>query len=345
VDPVHVYAVGALRSMTLEQKIATLLVLHAPGTDGAALGAFASGNGLGGLLLMGDNMPADPQSLAAETSQLRGDPQLPVLVAIDEEGGDVTRLPWDALPGADTLKSMPVQATADAFAGRAALLKAAGVNVNFGIVADTTADPGSFIYDRVLGTDPQSASERVSAAVRAESPVLYGTLKHFPGHGETEADSHSTVPATAISQADWAARDRPPFQAGVRAGARFVMLGHLIYSAVDAAPASLSARWHEILRKDLGFDGIAITDDLNMLQDSGLPEYQNPGELAVRALAAGNTMLLFVTGSDPAARGEDPATLVAAVATAVRSGRLSESMIDDDALRVLEARRALAVTG
>jgi beta-N-acetylhexosaminidase len=131
----------------------------------------------------------------------------------------------------------------------------------------------------------------------------------------------------------------------VGAGAELVMFGHLVYSAVDAQPASLSSRWHEILRDDLGFTGIAITDDLRMLQDTGLAQYQNPSENAVAALQAGNTMLLFVTAADPAQDGIDPGRLIADIVSAVDNGRISLQQIDADARKLLIARRTLAHQG
>lgn len=342
VDPVTAYAEARLANMTLRQKVASLFMLHQPGTDAAALRAFEDRYGLGGMILMGDNIPASPQALAAMTAGMRASsPDLPPLIAIDEEGGDVTRLPWDTLPGAPELRAEPPAATQAAFAKRAALLAQVGVTVNFGTVADVTADPDSFIADRVLGGDPASASARVAASVRGERGTVLSTLKHFPGHGETEADSHLTVPATGVTKAQWEQRDAPPFRAGIAAGAELVMFGHLAYTAVDAAPASLSATWHRILTDELGFRGVAITDDMRMLQDTGLPQYQDPAENAVRAIAAGNTMLLYVLPANPAAAGMDPDRMIDAVVAAVGTGRIAEAQIDADALKLLELRRSL----
>ncbi|MFF1632946.1 glycoside hydrolase family 3 N-terminal domain-containing protein [Leifsonia sp. NPDC058248] len=341
-DPVTAFARERLSTMTLRQKVASLFMLHQPGTDGVALRAFIDRYGLGGMILMGDNIPATPAALTNQTAAMTSDTALPPLIAIDEEGGEVVRLPWDRLPGADVLKSRPAAETRAAFAQRGALLKQAGVNVNFGTVADVTADPESFIYDRVLGSTTADASARVAASVAGEAGETLSTLKHFPGHGETEADSHLTVPATQTPLATWKTRDAPTFAAGIRSGAQVVMFGHLAYSAVDREPASLSAAWHRILRQQLGFDGVTITDDMRMLQDTGLPEYRDPAENAVRALAAGNTMLLFVLPADPEAAGMDPDTLIDAVVAAVGSGRITAAQIDADALELLELRRSLA---
>jgi beta-N-acetylhexosaminidase len=341
VDPITAYARAKLRTMTLRQQVASLFILHQPGTDGTALRSFIDRYGVGGMILMGDNIPPTPEALAAQTAAMTSDPLLPPVIAIDEEGGDVTRLPWDTLPGADVLKGQPAEATQTAFAQRAALLKQAGVSVNFGTVADVTADARSFIFDRVLGTTPPDSAARVAASVAGQRGTVFPTLKHFPGHGETGADSHLTVPVTAASEDQWRAQDAPPFAAGIAAGAEFVMFGHLVYSAVDGVPSSLSPAWHRILSEQLGFKGIAITDDMRMLQDTGLPEYQNPVENAVRAFAAGNTMVLFVLPADPATAGLDPDGLVDGVVAAVQQGRIPVAQIEADALKLLELRRSL----
>ncbi|WP_345764433.1 glycoside hydrolase family 3 N-terminal domain-containing protein [Diaminobutyricibacter sp. McL0608] len=331
--------------MTLRQKVASLLMLHRPGVDGMALRSFVDSYGLGGLILMGDNIPPGLAALRAETAAISSDPGLPVLTATDEEGGIVRRLPEDTAPGPDQLKGEAPDATRAASASRAALLKAAGISLNFGTVADVTADPHSFIFDRVLGTTPADASSRVAASVAGQKGVVLSTLKHFPGHGEVEADSHLSIPTTPVSLDQWRERDEPSFAAGVKGGADVVMFGHLVYSAVDSAPASLSAVWHRILVDEVGFDGVTITDDMRMLQDSGVAQYQDPGENAVRALAAGNTMLLFVLGTDPSEDGVDPGHVIDAIVAAVDSGRISLSQIDGDARKLLRLRRSLAVSG
>ncbi|MEN0085665.1 MAG: glycoside hydrolase family 3 N-terminal domain-containing protein [Leifsonia sp.] len=337
-DPAAAYVDARLRNMTLRQKVASLFMLHAPGTDPAALRGFVDRYGLGGIILMGDNIPATPDALAAETAATRAsDPSLPPLVGIDEEGGDVTRLPWDSGPGAVQLRSQPPEATKQAFAQRAQLLKQVGITVNFGTVADVTADPSSFISDRVLGTDPASAAERVAASVAGQKGVVLSTLKHFPGHGETDADSHLTVPTAAIDLGRFGAQDEPSFRAGIDAGADLVMFGHLVYSGVDAQPASLSAAWHRILTDRLGFHGVSITDDLRMLQDTGLPQYQDAGANAVAAVAAGNTMVLMVQGAEV-----DPGAMIDAVTAAVADGRIPAAQVDAQAGKLLALRHSLA---
>lgn len=320
--------------MSLEDKIASLLVMGMDGTDPAALGTFASTYKLGGFILMGTNIPASDATLRAETAALRGnDLMLPRLVAIDEEGGTVKRLPGDTFASGLTLKGLPPAATAQAFSERSAMVRSVGVTLNFGIIADTTTNKKSFIYDRVLGATPAVAAANVDAAVRASSGQTLSTLKHFPGHGETAADSHQTIPVIATSYPNWMKRDKPPFAAGIAAGADVVMMGHLQYSAVDSRPASLSKKWHDVLRETLGFKGVIITDAMGMLRDSKNPAYVDAVKNAVAALQAGNTMLLYVT--DPVA---NPKILVDGIAAAVKRGDISEQLIAADAKLALELR-------
>ncbi|WP_241977900.1 glycoside hydrolase family 3 N-terminal domain-containing protein [Cryobacterium cheniae] len=337
-DPVAEDAARRLAAMSLTEKVASLLMLHQPGTDAAALRSFAGAHGLGGLILMGDNVPPSPEELRAMTDALSPDPALPLLVGIDQEGGEVSRLPADLAPGAAQLQALPAQATEEAFRSRSTLLQSVGVSVNFGIVADVTADPASFLAGRVLGTDPASASARVAAAVTGEHGRVLSTLKHFPGHGAAAGDSHRSIPSTPLGYQDWLTGEAPPFRAGIAAGAEVVMFGHLAYPSIDSKPASLSPAWHEILRADLGFDGVTITDDLLMLQDSGLPEYADPAENGIAALAAGNTMLLYVLPADPARSGTDVTTLIGRIVGAVDAGRLTPGQIDEAAYKLLVLR-------
>lgn len=333
VDPLDAYVAGRLAAMTLEQKIASLLMVHVGGTDPGPIRATIDGTGAAGVILMGDNV-ASVEQVAASTARLSADPGLPALTAIDQEGGIVRRLP-DGGPGASTLRTQDPAATQAAFQARAALVASAGVAINFGIVADVTADRRSFIFSRTLGDDAASAAPRVAAAVAGEQGVVFSTLKHFPGHGSVAGDSHSSIPTTAMSRDEWRATQAPPFAAGIDAGAEFVMLGHLRYSAVDPAPASVSATWVSILRDELGFDGVIVTDDMTMLQNSGEAAYADPVANAVAAIGAGVTLLLYVGPVDVGA-------VVAAVAAAVRDGRIPQATIDDAASRLLELRRGMS---
>ena len=338
---VAAHAERLVAGMSTRERAASVVMGHIPTSDPAALREYMTSTGAGGFILMGANVPGDESALRQVTRALTVDETLPPLIGIDEEGGDVTRLPWDDHPGAVTLKDAPAAATAEAFAARGALLQRAGATVNFGIVADVTSDPGSFIHRRALGTTPQAAAERVSAAVAAEADAVASTLKHFPGHGAAPGDSHQMLPVTDLSRAAWERADAVPFRAGIEAGAELLMFGHLVYTAVDAAPASLSEEWHRIARDDLGFTGVSITDDLGMLQNTGEPQYADPVANAVAALAAGNDMVMAVMRSD----ATTATRIIDGITAAVDGGALPASRLEEAATRVAALRLQSAPRG
>lgn len=332
-DPVE----AAVEGMTIRERAASVVMGHIPTTDVGALRDYMAA-GYGGFLLMSANVPATPEQLQEVTAALGADADPPPLIAIDQEGGEVSRLPWDDAPGANALKDQPPEATAQAFTTRAELVSEAGANTNFGIVADIPSDASSFIFSRALGTDPDAVSDRVVAAVGAESGTVRSTLKHFPGHGAAPGDSHDVIPRTGITLDQWRSNDARPFIAGIDAGAELLMFGHLAYTAVDAAPASLSRKWHDIARDELGFEGVMVTDDLGMLAASGEGDYRDPVQNAVSALIAGNDMVLMVMGSTPQTAGE----IVDGIVQAVEDGRLPEERLRDAALRVMTLRLQVA---
>lgn len=329
----EVRAEALVGEMSTAEQAASIVMGHIPTTDTGALNAYLA-QGLGGFILMGANIPATDAELAALIDSLTIDSDIPPLVAIDQEGGIVSRLPADDYAASTTLKSSSVADTSAAFSARAALVAKMGIGVNFGTVADVTADSSSFIYGRALGVDPPSSAERVEAATLAQEQWVASTLKHFPGHGAAPGDSHSAIPSTGETLEEWRVSDALPFAAGVDAGASLLMFGHLAYTAVDPAPASLSARWHQIAREELGFDGVIVSDDLGMLQSSGKPEYADPVANAVVAVAAGTDLVLMIAGSTAETAGQ----IVAGITAAVDAGRVPAERLADAATRVMALR-------
>ncbi|GGH39212.1 glycoside hydrolase family 3 N-terminal domain-containing protein [Microbacterium album] len=315
---------------------ASVVMGHVGGTDAGRLRAYAEESGVGGFILMSSNVPADEAALRALTDRLAGEPAatLPLLLGVDQEGGDVRRLPWDELPAARDLQQRPPSDARAAFEARGRLLEGAGIAANFGIVADLGTDVSGFIRRRALGTDPAGAARRVAAAVAGERPSAFSTLKHFPGHGAAPGDSHVGIPETSMPLAEWRRTHALPFVAGIDAGAELVMTGHLRFTAVDDEPASLSAEWYRILREDLGFEGVAITDDLGMLLSSGEDRYADPVRNAVDALAAGADMVMAVAGSDA---GTAP-RMAAGIVAAVERGELAPARLREAATRVATLR-------
>lgn len=339
-DPTAVYLEQRIAGMSLEQKVAALIMVHVPGTDPARIRGVIDAHGLAGVILMGDNVGGPAAQVGQLTAALSSEAGLPVLTAIDQEGGVVRRLREDEFPAARTIRGAEPAVAEQAFVDRSTLVSSAGVLINFGIVADVTPDSSSFIRSRTLGETPEAAAERVAAAVRGEQGRVLSTLKHFPGHGASPDDSHVSIPRSDLDLAQWRATHAVPFQAGIAAGAPLVMMGHLQFDRISAMPASLSPEWVAILRDELGFEGVIVTDDLLMLQRSGIDAYRDPYSNAVRALQAGNDLLLYVLPGDPATVGIDLDALIATLAAAVADGRIAEEQVDASLARVLALRRA-----
>jgi beta-N-acetylhexosaminidase len=336
VDADAAYVAARLADMSIAERAASVIMIRIPTTDAAAARASIAASGIAGVILMGGDTGYSVPATAALTAALVTDPALPPLTAVDQEGGSVARLP-DPGPSARALGRLAPEVTRQAFAERAALVASAGFDINFGIVADNSPDPNSFMASRVFGLDAASAAARVSEAVAGEHGVVLSTLKHFPGHGGAPGDSHHLIPVTAMSLDEWRATQAPPFEAGIGAGAELVMMGHLRYTAVDDAPATLSPEWYRILRDDLGFEGVIVTDSMSMLQESGEPALADPYANGVAALAAGADLLLWAGPLDTAAMSQR-------IAAAVADGTIPASRLADAAQRVLELRRSVATS-
>ena len=324
-------------SLTPRQQAASVLMLNYPGSDAAAIDAFLQEVRPAGIILMGDGVPADEATLAQSTALWQSHTDLPYLIAIDQEGGVVSRLDGDPAPSAAQLRDGDPLAVEEAFAARAEYLQSLGLNTNFGVIADFTADPDFFIYPRVLGTTPQVTSDAVAAAVEGESGHVLSVIKHFPGHGVAAADSHSDIPVSQLSYEMWASSVALPFESGIDAGVDMVMVGHLLFPDIAPEPASLSPRWHQILREDLGFEGVIVTDDMKMLRDS---EGTDAVDNAIASLNAGSTLILDIGRPDMDAVSFAN-YLIDGIVAALESGDLAPETLRDASLRLFEVRQGL----
>jgi len=260
-----------------------------------------------------------------------------LLMGMDQEYGFVTRIQSGVvqLPSALALGAAArPDLTEAAWAGAGEELAAAGLNVDFAPVADVLTTSGNYtIGSRSYGSDPKAVSAQVAAAVRGlQSAGVAATLKHFPGHGSTPVDSHERLPIIGQTRAKLAASDLPPFQAGISAGTWLVMSGHLAIQAIDpGVPASFSRKvLVDLLRTQMGFQGVVVTDSLRM---KPVTDRWAPGEAAVRALLAGNDLLLMPPDLDAAHKG-----LLAALA----SGQLPRQRLVEAVTRVLTLKLRLA---
>ncbi|MGO2140199.1 MAG: glycoside hydrolase family 3 protein [Leucobacter sp.] len=269
------------------------------------------------------------------------------LLAIDEEGGEVTRLSYlegSPYPGAAVMGRIDDEAYSEEIGRRVAReILSAGFNLALGPVADVNSNPlNPVIGTRSFGPTAELASRHVAAWVRGlEGEGAIACPKHFPGHGDTGQDSHHELPTVAASRELLTSRDLPPFDAAFDAGARSVMTSHIVLTALDPdVPATFSPLiLRDLLRDQLGFAGVIVSDALDMRGASG--EIGIP-EAAVRALAAGCDLLCI--GVD--ITHEQLTEIVSHVARAVADGRIPAERIADAAERVraLSAESAAAVS-
>lgn len=211
----------------------------------------------------------------------------PLIISIDQEGGQVRRFTDDDLGNPREMSVIDDETFCNDIRDSSRWLSELGVHLNFGIIADIAWTPESVMYERSYGSDPGTVSKHVAEAIQCNTGVMT-TVKHFPGHGRSQIDSHFAIPSIPLSYDEWKKTDAVPFKAAIQSNIDAVMMGHLIFPDIASEPASLSPRFIKEVR-DLGFRGIIITDDLGMLEAAGLP----PADSMKNALVAGNDILLY----------------------------------------------------
>ena len=331
-----------LASMTLAEKVGQLFFLRCPSSGAEA--AVAQYH-LGGILLFtqdykdasGDWLTQDAfaEKLAALQDAAESDTGIPLLIGSDEEGGTVTRASRNPnlfpskFPSPQSLfETVGLEGLLADTQQYNSRLHSLGITVNFAPVCDVSTNPKDFIYERSFGQNAQTTADYIAQVVAAMSDAgIASVLKHFPGYG-SNADTHTGIAVDERPYEQFLAEDYLPFAAGIGAGAPFVLVSHNIVTCLDSSyPASLSAAWHEQLRSHLGFEGVILTDDLDM---GAVKAYADSGNIAVLALQAGNDMIVC---SD--------LTQIGAVIAAVQDGTLSEKTIDSACRRVLAAKQSL----
>jgi beta-N-acetylhexosaminidase len=297
----------------------------------------ALADGLAGVTLYGLNIE-DNRQLTALTARLRAVATEPV-IAIDEEGGDVTRISHQAgsdYPGNAALGAVDdVELTRSVYAALGADLAALGINLDLAPTVDVNTAAGNpVIGTRSFGSDPDLVARHAAAAVTGiQSAGVAACAKHFPGHGSTIEDSHLVLATVDAPLSVLRARDLPPFEAAIAAGVRAIMPSHLrVPELTGDLPASLSRRAQtDLLRGELGFTGVIVSDGLEMRAVS--EQYGIP-EAAVQAVIAGTDLLCL--GRDQDRLGF--LAVKAALLAAVRSGRLPGERLEEAAARVAELR-------
>jgi beta-N-acetylhexosaminidase len=324
-------------SMSPAELAGQVIVGRWHGSDPATPAAMVEELHLAGVQLTGDNI-VDRAQVSATTAAVteafeRTGRSFPPVIGVDQEGGVVAHLRGITadFPSFATAGSVVAQNGREgrrtvraAMRAKAFELRELGFTWLFAPVADVTiGDADVTIRSRSASTDPEVAAGAVGAAVNGYVDAgLVSTAKHFPGHGAATQDSHETLPEIDVTREQLEARDLPPFRAAVRAGAPAVMMGHLdVSSLAPGVPTSLAPEAYDLLRDDLGFEGVAITDSL------GMGGVLSPGRRpAVEALAAGADLLLM-----PA----DTAHTHGIVTRAIRQGELDRERVEEAAARVV----------
>lgn len=321
--------------MTLREKVGQLFIVRKAALDSTVAEAYP----IGGVILFASNI-IDEEQLTRLTADLHAWPGQP-LVCIDEEGGRVARIgrnPHFHVPRVPSMAQVATLGhTRDAYeAGNTigTYLREYGIDINFAPVADVNTNPHNIVIgDRAFSDDPSLAAPMVAAYLKGlQKAGTLGCLKHFPGHGDTQADTHYGY---AVSTKTWEqidACEMIPFRAGIKAGAELVMTAHISLPNVTQSeiPSTLSpVILQDKLRGELGFRGVIVTDALDM---GAISRQYSMEEACLLAIKAGADMLLCVN---------DYPRVIDSLLEAVQQGEITEERIDESVRRILRLRELL----
>lgn len=323
-------------NMSLEEKVGQLFFVRTPAENQIS---DIQNYHLGGYVLFGEDMENETKSSLQEKIQSFQDASdIPLLIGSDEEGGTVTRVSNNPELVDQPFKSPQEIYAANGWQGiiddtkqKAAILDELGINAGLFPDADVSTDEQSFIYDRTIGMDAKGTSKYVKNVVETLKEVKSGsTLKHFPGYGNNR-DSHVEIVTDDRPLEELRENDFLPFEAGIKAGADSVLVSHNIVNSIDPdAPASISPAVHKVLREELNFDGVVMTDDMDM---AGLADFISQEEAGLEALKAGNDLVMSSSYQ----------IQIPYVIQAVENGDFSEKELDISVERVLNWKQEQGV--
>lgn len=321
------------RSLSSRDKIGQLFMVGFTGTSVTSdLASFIKEYKPGGLILFSRNLESVDQIVELTNDLQRCSPHSPLLIAIDQEGGRVSRLPkgFTIFPPCHVLGCC--NSTELAYAAAATIakeLRAVGINMNMAPVLDVNSNPDNpVIGDRAFGSAPNIVSElgwATAAGLQDHQVIACG--KHFPGHGDTNADSHKELPVVEAARERLERIEFPPFRQAVARGVATIMTAHVLYRALDEKlPATLSSTIiTKLLRHGMRYDGVVLTDDLEM---HAIIDHYGIADAAVRAVLAGCDVLLICKD-----RNREVAAFTA-IEEAVALGNISMERLDQSAARI-----------
>ncbi len=349
IDPLSQQAIDFVAGMSLEDKVAQMFMITPNALTGFG-GVTVAGDTtrssyqarpVGGLIYTSENLLDGPQTNDMMTKMMaiaKERTNLPIFLGVDEEGGSVTRIAGNSAFGLSDVGDMSaIGATGDAQNAHNAgttigtYLKQLGFNVNFAPVADVLTNPeNSVIGKRSFGADSTLVADMVAAELQGLSEQgIYGVVKHFPGHGGVSGDSHQGVVTSEKTLEELTATELVPFARAIESGVSFIMAGHIALPNItgDNTPASLSQKMvTEILRGQMGYNGIVITDGMNM---GAITSSYTSDQAAVMAIPAGVDIILMP---------QDYKTAYDAVIAAVGNGTISEARINESVVRIVKVK-------
>ena len=328
-------AEAILENMTLEEKVSQMFLVRYSDQAAQDLALYDFG---GFIFFARDFADETIVSMNEKITALQHQNPINMFMGVDEEGGIVNRISlypqYRAVPfhspqslyqegGIDLVSSDTLE--------KCNLLRSIGLNMNFAPVVDVPETAEDYIYERSFGTDPELTAQYAQTVVSVmKEEKIASVLKHFPGYGNNE-DTHTGVAIDERSLESFYERDFIPFSAGIEAGADLVLITHTIVKNIDEfTPASLSSAVHEILRNDLGFEGVIVTDDLFM---QGVRDLYSDEEAAIQAVISGND-LICTTNYE---------VQIPAVIQAVKDGKINEERINESVLRILNCKLKLGI--
>ena len=321
----YVLAYRDLQKLSLDEKIGQLLLVRYPEED--AVSKLEKNHFGGYIFFEKDFRNLTERQVQDRMKTLQKASKIPLLTAVDEEGGSVVRVSSNPNLVDEKFKSPSelykeggFEAIKNDTIKKSEVLKNLGINLNLAPVVDVSTDPTDYMYQRALGEDTALTSTYASTVIKASknTGVSYA-LKHFPGYGNNK-DTHTGSAVDSRSYEDIEKNDLPPFEAGIQAGAEAVLVSHNIVNNIDKDnPASLSSNVHNILRNELEFTGVIITDDLDMGAVSSIDN------ATVKALLAGNDLIITT----------DYEKSISEIKSALDSKTINENLIDKKVFRIL----------
>ena len=313
--------------MTLEEKVGQLFLVRVPEQNQVE---DIKNYHLGGYLLFDRDMEVKGQSEIKQTiASYQAASKTPMFIGSDEEGGTVSRLSRNQIVS-PAFESPQTSYQKDGWEGitqeidrKAQVFKELGIQLGMFPDADVSTDPQSFIYDRTIGMDAAGTSQYVKLSVEEMKKQKIGsTLKHFPGYGNNR-DSHVEIVTDERSIDELRKNDFLPFEVGIKVGADSIMVSHNVVQAIDGdRPASISKPVHDVIRNELGFEGVVMTDDMDM---AGLADFISQEEAGLQALQAGNDLILSSSYSSQ----------IPFILDAIKKGEYSEKQLNQSVERLL----------